>query len=342
MSRYRSAARRVLLGGMSILIALPVVLRAQNLAASPCPAGTTNALGIPDQARAAQDACTQAYDLFQFMSPQLGISLAGGNAILGQGSTVGGIGHLSVGLRANVLAGLLPDVSTFTQSTSGARRSTLTTKNQLLGLPTADAAIGIFKGFPLPLTNVGGVDLLVSAAYVPTIDASNVKITPSQSLQLGYGLRVGLLQESIAVPGVSVTYLKRDLPQTTIVGSAGSNSLNVSNAKVNTTAWRVVAGKSLLVLNLAAGVGQDKYEQSADISASVSGTFSGTSSVPGTSQSLTRTNYFLDASLNLLLLKIVGEVGQVSGGTVNTFNSFSGGSADRSLSYFSIGGRLGW
>ena len=30
-----------------------------------------------------------------------------------------------------------------------------------------DAAIGLFKGLPLGVTNVGGVDLLLSASYVP-------------------------------------------------------------------------------------------------------------------------------------------------------------------------------
>src|SRR3569623_2183426 len=122
----------------------------------------------------AQDACQQAYDLYQFMAPQLGLALAGGNATLGQGSVLGGLGHLSVGVRGNVFSGQLPQVDQFTQSTSGARQSVLPTKSQVLGLPTADAAIGIFKGLPLALTNILGVDALVSAAYVPTINSDNV------------------------------------------------------------------------------------------------------------------------------------------------------------------------
>ena len=51
---------------------------------------------------------------------------------------------------------------------------------------------------------------------------------------------------------------------------------------------------------------------------------------------------FADLSLNLPLFKIVAEGGQASGGTVNTFNSFSGGRADRSQVYGSIGLRLSW
>ena len=318
---------------------------AQDLTSSKCPAGSTNALGIPDSQRAAQDACQQAYDLYQFLAPQLGLLLSGGNATLGTGSTLGGFGHFSIGVRANAVQGAYPD--TFNPSTNGAQKNqSLTTKDQILPLPTADAAIGIFGGIPLGVTNVGGIDALVSAAYVPTFNSGGVTVTPSQNVQIGYGVRVGLLSESIVVPGLSFTYLKRDLPTTSIGYKASNAQLNVNNLTVNTTAWRVVASKSLLLFSFAAGAGKDKYEQSAAISATASGTangvpVSGSTSVPSSQQSLERTNIFADVALNLPLFKIVGEVGQASGGTVQTYNGFSSGRADRSLTYFSAGIRFG-
>ena len=318
-----------------------------GLTASKCPPGSTNALGIPDATRIAQDACQQAYDVYQFMAPQLGLALAGGNATLGQGSVIGGLGHFSIGIRGNVFNGILPQVDQFSQSPNGVQQRVLPTKSQVLGLPTADGAIGIFKGLPLAIANVGGIDALVSASYVPTITSSNVSITPQNNWQFGYGARVGLISESIVTPGVSVTWIERDLPTTSIIGTTnvgGSNdTLQVLNAKVKTQAWRVVASKSLIVFGLAAGVGQDKYNQSADISAAVhQGVFSGSTAVPGTAQSMTRTNLFADVSLNMPLFKLVAEVGQASGGTVNTYNSFAGGRADRSQVYGSAGLRLSW
>jgi hypothetical protein len=210
-------------------------------------------------------------------------------------------------------------------------------------LPTADAAIGIFKGLPLALTNILGIDALLSASYVPTINSDNVKITPQSNWNFGYGARVGLLSESIVVPGVAVTWIERDLPTTDIIGTSGGNSLTVADAKVKTSAWRIVASKSFIVFGLAAGVGQDSYDQSASISATVSqGGITGSTSIPSTSQTLKRTNAFFDASLNLPIFKLVGEVGQASGGTVNTYNSFSEGRADRSQVYGSVGIRLAW
>lgn len=332
--------KHLVTAGLGLVVcAAGVLAQGGGLTSPKCQPGT-----VPTSPQTiAQDACQQAYDLYQFMSPQLGLALAGGNATLGQGSVLGGLGHFSIGARGNVFNGKLPQVDQFTQSTGGARQSALPTKDQVLGLPTADAAIGIFKGLPLALTNILGIDALVSAAYVPTVNSNGITITPRNNWQFGWGARVGLLSESIIVPGVSVTWIERDLPTTDMVGTSGNNQLSVLNAKVKTSAWRVVASKSLIIFGVAAGVGRDSYDQSADISATVSQAgLTGTATVPNTAQSLKRTNAFFDASLNLPLFKLVAEVGQVSGGTVNTYNSFAGGRADRSQVYGSAGLRFGW
>jgi hypothetical protein len=342
--------KKLLVIAAGFSLASAPVARAQNggLAAPVC---TSNGSA---QQNVAQDACQQGYDVFQFMGPQLGAAIVGGSHVLGSNSTLGGLGHFSVGLRGNAFRGQLPDVSQFSQRTSGASPARqLPTEGQFLGLPAADLAIGIFGGLPLALTNVGGVDLLLSATYVPTIN-EEVSITPDGNLQFGYGARIGLLSESLIVPGVSLTYLKRDLPNTTIAGGTSYTStatgpttfdFAISDATVKTSGWRLVASKSLLLFGLGAGVGQDKYEMSADIRGTVSGTlpvpFTQTISIPDTKQSMTRTNYFANASMSLLLLKLTAEVGQVSGGTVNTFNTFESGRADKSLTYFSVGARLG-
>lgn len=333
--------RKAMYVGAGLALFAVADLQAQA-AANPCPPGTS----ATDPARLTQDACQIAVDVFNVMAPQLGLALAGGNATLGIGSTLGGPGHFSIGLRGNVFNGDLPQVQNFpTPSPSGRLQRTgtnaLPSNSQIVGLPTADAAIGIFRGVPLGLTNVAGIDLLVSATYVPELgDAGDeVVITPSRSLQLGYGVRIGLLQESLVVPGVSFTYLKRDLPKTSITGNASTFDIDITDAQVKTSAYRLVASKSLLLFGLAAGVGKDKYDQSAMVRAT-SGVFA--SSVVPMSQSLSRTNYFLDLSLNLPIFKLIGEVGQVTGGTVDTFNEFQTGRADKSRTYGSVGFRLGF
>jgi len=284
-------------------------------------------------------------DVFDLMAPQLGLALTGGNATLGQGGNLGGPGHFSIGLRGNVFSGDLPQVNDFpvASRTGRVQRSgaqALPAKTQIVGLPTADAALGIFRGVPLGLTNVGGIDLLVSATYVPSIgDAGDdIQIKPERNLQLGWGARIGLLQESLLVPGVSFTYLKRDLPTTNLTGSGAGVGIDIAGAKVKTSAFRLVASKNLVMFGLTAGVGQDRYHETALVSGTT-GTF--VSPQVAFDQKLTRTNYFLDASLNLPIFKLIGEVGQVTGGTVDTYNEFTTGRADKSRTYGSVGFRLG-
>jgi len=326
----------------AIGVSAAATARAQQ--ANTCPPGAV-VLGVPNADRVTQDACQMAVDVFQYIAPQLGLSLAGGNATLGQGGALGGLGHFTVELRGNAIAGDLPQVQNFPQpSTNGRQVHQLPTKKQFVGLPTVDAAVGVFKGLPLGLTNVGGIDVLVSASYVPTVSGSSVDVKPNSSLQLGYGVRVGLLQESILVPGVAVSYLRRDLPTTTVTGTSSGMSVSIQDAKVNTNAWRLTASKSLILFSLAAGIGRDSYDQSALARGSVQTSPIGSqqSQQIKLSQTMTRTNYFLDASLNMLLAKIVGEIGQVSGGSVSTYNSFSGGAADKSRLYGSLGVRVGF
>ncbi|HSQ32615.1 MAG TPA: hypothetical protein VLN49_22320 [Gemmatimonadaceae bacterium] len=322
----------------AVLMVVGTSLRAQDLQTPKCPGGSPLSA-----AQVAQDACQQAYDVYQFLSPQLGLSLTGGNATAGQGGVLGGVGHFSVGIRGNVFRGLLPDVSdpAFAQSTLGVQRRTLPTTQKWVGLPTADAAIGLFRGLPLALTNVLGLDALLSGSYVPNVNESSVSVKPHSNWQFGYGARLGLLSESIVTPGVSFTWIERDLPTTDITASAGNTRLDVLNAKVKTNAWRVVASKSLIVFGVAVGVGRDHYEQSANVSGTISqGILNGSATAPETNQTLNRTNIFADLSWNLPFFKIVGEIGQASGGTVQTYNSFAGGRADRSQVYGSIGLRL--
>jgi hypothetical protein len=86
-------------------------------------------------------------------------------------------------------------------------------------------------------------------------------------------------------------------------------------------------------------VGQDKYDDEANVEGTVKSPIPASQSV-ALSQSLARTNYFVDLSLNLPVFKLVGEVGQVTGGTVDTFSEFETGRADKSRTYGSVGFRL--
>ena len=317
------------------LLAAPVALTAQGIDPR-CPAG-----GVSNTA--AQDACQKAIDIFAFMTPQLGIGLVGGNATLGTGGALGGIGRFSIGVRGNGIRGRVPQVANVAASITGAVRSNYGVDNQVVGLPAVEGAFGIFGGVPLGVTHAFALDALVSASYVPEFTRSNVAVSlPDGSLKLGFGGRLGVLAESFATPSVSLTYLKRDLPTTSINATSGDDEISVTGISVKTSAWRAVAGKSLGFLGLAVGAGKDTYDSRATGAVTVNEAGFNQSGGPyDLSQKVSRSNMFADFSLNFPLIKLGMEIGRVSGGKIDTYNTFSGKRADDPLTYASVGIRIG-
>jgi len=295
---------------------------------------------------AAQDACYAAMDYFQYMTPQLGISLTGGNVILGQGGSNGGLPRFSIGARVNVVAGNLPDPQAPSETGPAFRIASnpYPTTDQYLGLPAVDASIGLFRGFNVGFTSVGGVDALVSAVFIPTVKTTAFSIEPDSPLKIGYGARLGLIEETVLVPGIAVNLMLRDLPTTSMLATVGSDSLQVTGLSVKTTSWRVTAGKSFVGLSLAAGFGQDLYDASTGIEAIVNRPVPigrVTTGLLNTSQKITRTNYFGNLALNLLAAKLVAEAGMISGGDIPTSNVFDV-AADAARIYGSVGLRIGF
>ena len=318
------------------LVVSAVSAQAQNRASDPQCASSLPAPAGPAQ----QNACNTAIDLFDYMAPQLGAAIAGGNTTLGQGGSLGGPGHFAVTVRGNVLMGSLPQVDKYDPSSSS---RTLDTKDQVLGLPTVDAAIGVFGGLPLGVTKVGGIDLLVNGSYIPNYSGGGVSVkAPSGSLKIGYGARIGLLQEGLLTPGIGFSYVKRDLPTVDLSARTGTlgGQFDVNGLTVKTTSWRATASKSLLAFGVALGAGQDTYDSKAGIKVTTTLVPAGSSA--NVSQSVTRTNYFADLSLNMMLAKLVAEIGMVQGGTIDTYNTFNGKAADASRLYGSVGLRIGF
>ena len=283
-----------------------------------------------------RDACQKAVDIFRYLAPQLGTTIAGGNSIMGSGGVLGGLPHWTVGVRATLLSGSMPEFTTANapNPTSAPVASAYTTSTTPFAFPAVDGAVGVFGGIPLGLTKVGGIDLLANLAYVPTITTSDISIVPDQNIKVGYGARIGLLQESLLVPGISVSFIQRGLPVTTITTSTSAgastgtkDTLQIANLDLKTTSYRLTVSKSLILFGVAAGVGRDVYKSSADVNVSVHRTILGIVQAParGTftaASEMTRMNYFVDGYLNILLIKLVAEVGMVSGGDNPTFNTF--------------------
>jgi hypothetical protein len=296
--------------------------------------------GIVGVAHQGGDACQKVADLFNYMNMQLGTWVAGGNPTLGQGGALGGLGHFSVGVRANVMKSTIPAVDEIQVQPGPPVSTRIPSNQQWVGLPAVDVAIGLFKGIPVGLTRIGGVDALVNAAYLPSYTQHSLHVgAQDNKWKIGFGGRVGIIQESLLLPGVGVSYMVRDLPTAELSGSDNSgNTVSITDYRIRTKQWRLTASKQILFIGVAAGVGQDQYDSRASLTYNVDGN---TPSAPIPLHiSPKRTNYFADVSFNLLLAHFVAEIGRVTGGDVTTFNTFST-SASAARTYGSLGIRIG-
>ena len=295
----------------------------------------------------ARQACTASVDLVNYMTPQLATAIAAGSSSLGQSGVLGGLGRLAITIRGTaVMNGGLPQIGDKGFSTTGTPQNYSVDDTPVPGAGV-DASIGLWEGVNLGATHVGGVDALVSALYLPDVTGTGNDFSikaKDGNLKLGYGVRIGVLDESVITPGVYISYLQRDLPTVSLSGSSnvqasgttanGSYALN--DFSVKTTAVRLVAAKNLLIFGLQAGIGQDTYKASANILATVAGQ----NASGAADMSMTRSNMFVGATVNFFVFKLVVEAGQVSGGSLAApTNSFSK-PADGSRTYISGGLRL--
>lgn len=337
---------------------------AGTVQAQACPLVPVNAPAA-DARRLTADACAKAVDMFQFVAPQVSAVMAGGNPSPGIGGTLGGFPHFNVGVRVNVVEGWLPRVDQASPALgfAGAQASNIPVERAFLPMPQVDAQLGLFRGFrlglPIPflgITNVLGVDALASASFVPSAKATAAGGGVSLDgggLAIGYGVRVGIFEESLLAPGLAVSVMRRPSPTVGLTATRGADSLSLSQATVTTTSIRVTASKTIpfLGLGLSAGIGQDNVDGDATLAYSVtppallspSGLVRGSAS---SSLSTSRGNMFVGAHLKILVVRLSAEYGIVNAGVNPTLqNVFTRGGAQAlpmdSRRYVSIAARIG-
>lgn len=290
------------------------------------------------------DVCQKGRDLFSFLVPQVGVALSGGNTILGEGGTLGGWGKRMLQLRVSAVDGRVPANDVPVRVTGAAASSDFGAQRVPVPMPSLDAAVGLFKGVPLGLTNVGGVDVLLGASYLPTIEEDDFELSPTGSnWAFSYGVRVGALQESSLVPGVSLSFMRRKLPTMNFGYGSTNDTLRVENFALTSNALRLAASKRFLVFGVAAGVGRDQIEGTSSLRAAVNEQILVTSqrfsaALPNLRTKVSRNTAFVNASLNLVVLRLVGEYGWSSKGeSLNTLNTFGSHQANEGYRYGSVG-----
>lgn len=289
------------------------------------------------------DACQKVVDVYRYLNPQLGLLITGGNATLGQYGVLGGPGNFLIGGRVNILRASIPQLTEIGVTVGPPQADEYRTEGRAVPLPTLDGSFGIFRGVPVGASHIGGIDLLVSASFMLELERQDVAIeVPGSSVRFGWGARVGLIEETILLPAISVTYIRRDIPRMTLRARVADDTVTMQQLDIRTSAWRVVAGKHLGRFSVGGGVGQDRYDARSELTYVVrEGGEVYRPAVPFVlTDAPTRLNMFLDASVFFGRVQLLGEIGRVSGGDIPTYNRFTP-RADAPRMYGTVGLRFG-
>jgi hypothetical protein len=267
-------------------------------------------------------ACQRAIDEFAYATQQYAILLSAGNIEPGYASAVGGFPHFRAALHVTGMSMSAPAFKTTQIPVGPATPADLNTQPTDFVTVALDGTLGLFKGFNAGFARMGALDAWVSLNLVPGATASGYSVSPSSSFYLGWGGRLGLVQEGESMPGIGVSYLERDMPKSTVEATdIFGNSVGVTELGIDTHAWSATIGKHFGSVDLVLGAGQTTFSSSANLTWSSSGQSPPAPlAVTGTS---VQTQFFGDFGLNLGGFDIVLEIGQVQGSTLKTFNTFN-------------------
>ena len=237
-------------------------------------------------------------------------SSSGGNPVLGTAGTLGGLGHFSVTARVNAVHIGTARRGVYRRHGHGA----LQRRHVRSGAAGRGGRRHLHGGLPSGLL---AIDALGSAQLLPTGAIDHLAVDGGArrigdvALGLGFGARVGLLRELGPLPAVSVSVMRRDIPQLAYGDLDDGDEFRYA-VDLHATNVRLVASKRLALLELAAGLGWDRYTGDAAIQfrEQVGGTIQ--PEVPLELRS-ERVLGFLDAGLSLGLARLTGEVGWQGG-----------------------------
>jgi hypothetical protein len=189
-----------------------------------------------------------------------------------------------------------------------------TTQGRISGglpAPVVEGGVGLLRG-------VGGgllsVDALVSATLLPanldklSVDSNATRIG-GMALGVGYGARVGVMNGFFPIPAVSVSVMRRSLPRVQL-GDLSKGDNYQFDTDLKATNIRVAASLRFILLDVAAGFGFDHYTSTGHVKYVYPPGVVQTVTVPVTNN---RQVLFADAGLNLMVLKLVGEIGYQTG-----------------------------
>jgi len=316
-----------------IVMVLVMIVGAAPLAAQEPQCASTNNF--------VQASCQAAVDGIRAFYPLAGMVVTGGNPVIGTARSLGGLGHFALTARVNAIKAALPDPTATNQT------PVPTSFNGALPAPVIEGAVGLTKGLAGGLL---AVDVLGSALILPTgidnltVDANATKFLDA-ALGIGYGLRVGVLNGAFPVPAVSVSWMHRTVPRLrygTIGPIIGTGDEFEFTMDLTGDSYRAIAGWKLAAVDLAAGIGVDRY-RSRDTNIRFHNAVTPTSvDTVVINPTNTRALVFVNGGLSLAAVKLVGEIGLQAGKDQQYVTQFQDFDPKAAHAFGGIGIRFGF
>ena len=316
-----------------IVMVLAMIAGAAPLAAQEPQCASTNNF--------VQASCQAAVDGIRAFYPLAGMVVTGGNPVIGTARSLGGLGHFALTARVNAIKAALPDPTATNQT------PVPTSFNGAVPAPVIEGAVGLTKGLAGGLL---AVDVLGSALILPTgidnltVDANATKFLDA-ALGIGYGLRVGVLNGAFPVPAVSVSWMHRTVPRLrygTIGPIIGTGDEFEFTMDLTGDSYRAIAGWKLAAVDLAAGIGVDRY-RSRDTNIRFHNAVTPTSvDTVVINPTNTRALVFVNGGLSLAAVKLVGEIGLQAGKDQQYVTQFQDFDPKAAHAFGGIGIRFGF
>jgi hypothetical protein len=289
---------RVRLAFAALLVAAPLQAQGLGEQCAGGPGGSTREL------------CFRVAEAVEVLQPRVGISFSGGNPVPGTASTLGmrlgTMPRISIGARFSAAAVEIGGIERLTDA-----------GEQSFAIPSfnVDGSVGLFSGVSLGPTigGFGSIDLLASFGHVPLPEGEGFAGSVNS---WAAGARVGFLRESFTAPGLSLSGMYRS------VGGVeyGDPELEGEQSHFEIEdlgIWsaRAAVSKRLLGFGLTGGVGYDWYSGGASLR--IADGSGNAFELSDDAIESSRMTLFGNASLTLLILHLVGEIGWQNGGDAN-------------------------
>jgi len=163
-------------------------------------------------------------------------------------------------------------------------------------------AIGLFPGFS-PVATVGGVLSLDAVGALQLLQLPSQEGGRIWDTAYGAGLRLGIFRESFSLPGVTLSTMAHRGGEL----SAGTPGGGVAGIDLRPTVLssRIIVGKDLLALGLAAGAGLDRVRGEGRIQ---SDTPAGVQATSWEALRMERRYLFLGANFTWIVAQFAGEL----------------------------------